>query len=118
MAPATTSNSIALKGDYSNSSLGGEAGKSSEDKTADNTKSTADNTAQMAEDLKAASQELEYLRNIAERQAINRFTTAPITVNMTNNNSIASNVDLDGIVNSLSTGVSAALAASAEGVHI
>ena len=118
LAPATTSNSIALKGDYSNSSLGGEAGKSSEDKTADNTKSTADNTAQMAEDLKAASQELEYLRNIAERQAINRFTTAPIIVNMTNNNSIASNVDLDGIVNSLSTGVSAALAASAEGVHI
>ncbi len=46
------------------------------------------------------NEELEYLRDIAEREAVNRFTTAEIQVNFGGiNNNVSSNMDLDGIVN-------------------
>ena len=59
-----------------------------------------------------------YLREIAERQAINQFTTAEIKVEMTNNNSISSDQDLDGIVRYLEKAVEDSMYAAAEGVHI
>ncbi len=66
---------------------GNEAGK----KTADNTKKTADGVKMMNEDLK-------YLRDIAEREAINRYTTAEIKIDARSQNHINNEMDIDGII--------------------
>ena len=64
------------------------------------------------------TEDLKYLRDIAERDVINRFTTAEIKVEMTNNNTVSSDADLDGIVDYLVTGVNEAMEKAAEGVHV
>ena len=61
--------------------------------------------------------ELKYLRDIAERDTINRYTTAEITVEQTNHNTINSSADLDGIVDGLVDGVNEAIDIVTEGVH-
>lgn len=78
----------------------------------------ADNTDQIADDVELSSEDLELLRDIAERQEINRFTTAEIQIEMINNNTISSEMDIDGVVNLLEAKVQEAMVTSAEGVHI
>ena len=78
----------------------------------------ADNTDQIADDVEMSTEDLELLRDIAERQEINKYTTAEIRVEMVNNNTISSEMDIDGVVNLLEVKVQEAMAASAEGVHI
>ena len=78
---------------------------------------TAGNTDSMAKAMDITKEDLKYLRDIAEREVVNRFTTAEIKVEMTNNNNISSDMDLDGIVDHLVTGVNEAMEKAAEGVH-
>ena len=80
--------------------------------------STAGNTGKMAKALDIAEEDLKYLRDIAERDVINRFTTAEIKVNMNNNNNINSEMDIDGIVSSLETKLYESLVSTAEAVHV
>ena len=77
----------------------------------------AGNTAAMKDSMDITSEDLKYLRDIADTEAINRFTTAEIKVEMTNNNSISSDMDLDGVVDYLANGVNEAMEKAAEGVH-
>lgn len=88
------------------------------DKNAANLAETAENTGKAADSLDIAAEDLKYLRDIAERDVINRFTTAEIKVDMQNNNTINSDMDLDGIVDHLATGVNEAMEKAAEGVHV
>lgn len=76
-----------------------------------------DNTGRTAEALSVTDEELKYLRDIAERESINRFTTAEITIEQTNNNNISSDTDLDGIVNGITDAVTEAVFVVTEGVH-
>lgn len=78
---------------------------------------TADNTGKIADSVDISSENLKYLRDIAETEAINRFTTAEITVNQTNNNTVNNANDIDGMVTNLTEGVNEALNIAAEGVH-
>ena len=78
---------------------------------------TATNTGAMADSMDFAEEDLRYLRDIAEREAINRFTTAEVTVNQTNQNHINSGMDLDGIMDRWSSDFSEVLLTTAEGVH-
>lgn len=95
------------------SGLGGDAAK-----TAANTGQTAANTAAIANSLDISNEQLKYLRDVAERDTVNRFTTAKIKVEMTNHNNVNSGMDLDGIVNGLTLAVEDAMSKAAEGVHI
>ncbi len=77
-----------------------------------------DYTGSIADSLDITHEDLKYLRDIAEQDAINRFTTAEITVNMGGvNNTVNSNVDLDGVMDYMVTGISEAMERTAEGVH-
>jgi len=86
-------------------------------KIANNTGGTKDNTKAMKDKLDINGEDLKYMRDLAEREAINRFTTASLKVEMTNNNNVNSNLDLDGISNYLTEKVGEALTTTAEGVY-
>ena len=88
------------------------------DDIAGNTGETAANTGAAADALTATTEELEYLRDIAERDAINRFTTAEVKIDMTGmTNRIEGGADLDGVISVLTDGFTEALLTAAEGVH-
>ena len=78
----------------------------------------AGNTGRMADSMEVTEEELKYLRDIAEQEAINRFTTAEITIEQTNNNAISSGMDLDKIVSGLDDALGEAIEIMTEGVHV
>lgn len=85
--------------------------------TAANTGKAADAASKAADSVDISNENLKYLRDIAEQEAVNRFTTAEITVNQTNNNNVSGTTDIDGMVSNLTAGVNEALNIAAEGVH-
>ena len=77
----------------------------------------AGNTGAIKDALDITEEDLKYLRDIAEQEAINRFTTAEITIEQTNNNHIRGSMDLDGVVSRLTDAVNEAANIIEEGVH-
>lgn len=78
----------------------------------------AGNTGSMAKSLEISGEELKYLRDIAEREAINRFTTAEVKIDLTGmTNKIEGTTDIDGVIRELTDGFTEALLTAAEGVH-
>lgn len=71
-----------------------------------------------AASLKETTEDLKYMRDLAEQEAINRFTTAEVKIDMAGmTNRIDSDMDLDGVLNTLTEGFAEALEVAAEGVH-
>lgn len=78
----------------------------------------AGDTSSLANSSDKTTEELAYLRDIAEKEAINRFTTAEVKVELGGiTNNVAQNTDLDGIISYLADGFSEALATAAEGIY-
>lgn len=80
-----------------------------------NVAATAANTSAMNDTMEVSEEDLKYMRDIAEQEAINNFTTSEIKVDMTNHNNINSNLDLDGVISYMEQKVNESLAMSAEG---
>ncbi len=106
MSPANGLNDVgkALSGGY---------GSPSNDALTDYAKQIADNTS----DIAANEEDISYMRDLAEREAINRYTMTDLKIEMTNNNKINSNMDLDKVVNYLQQKVYEGVLATADGVH-
>ena len=84
---------------------------------AGNTGDTAGNTGKMKDSLDITDEDLKYLRDFAEREAINKHTQVKIDVSVENNNNINSELDLDGIVDSITNRVAEGITMTAEGVY-
>lgn len=83
----------------------------------DNLGSIADDTGAIKDNMDITQEDLKYLRDIAEQDAINRFTTAEISIEQTNHNTIKNGMDLDGIMSGMTDMVNEAIDISTEGVH-
>lgn len=77
----------------------------------------ADNTGAIKNSVDISQEDLKYMRDLAETEVINRFTTAEIRVDMPVNATINNEMDLDGVVDYLGEGVTEAMEKAAEGVH-
>lgn len=82
----------------------------------DNIADISDNTGAIKDSMDISNEDLKYLRDIAEQEAINRFTTAEIKLDMSGmQNTVTNTNDLDGIVDGLTTKVLEAMEAVREG---
>lgn len=86
-------------------------------KLANDMANTAANTGAMKDSMNASEEDLKYLRDLAEQEVVNRFTTAEINIGMTNHNNINSEMDLDGMVAHLEQRVYETMNIAAEGDH-
>ena len=75
------------------------------------------NTDVLAESTGEMNETLKDMIDIAEREVINRFTTAEITIEQTNNNNINSAMDIDGVMEKWNEDFTLVLETAAEGVH-
>lgn len=77
----------------------------------------ADNTGAIKNSVDISQEDLKYMRDLAETEVINRFTTAEIRVDMPVNATINNEMDLDGVVDYLGEGVTEAMERASRGVH-
>ena len=79
---------------------------------------TADNTGAIKEAMEISDEDLKYLREAAEQEAINQYTTATVQIDMGGvSNNISNGMDLDGVMTFMTDGLLEAMAAGAEAVH-
>lgn len=104
--PDPNAPNLDVSGAYDPSGIGKNIGK------------TADNTGKMADSMEMTQEDLEYLRKVADMEWKKEFTTANITVDMSNYNTINGDGDLDGIVTKLSDRLYEEMDALANGVYV
>ena len=78
----------------------------------DNTDKIADNTS-----VDTSDEDLSYMRDLAEREAINKYTMSDVKIEMTNNNNVNSKFDLDDMVSYLQKKIYEGVVSTASGVH-
>ena len=96
---------------------GDKAGDGGMDQLLQNTANTAANTGAMTDNMEISQEDIRYLRDISERDAINRFTTAQVSVDFKNEATINSDMDIDGVMNKFTDVLREAIFTQAEEVH-
>ena len=86
------------------------------DKIAGNTDDIKKNTGDTAENT--AGEDYSYLRKLAERQSIQRYTLTDLKVDMTNNNNIASSLDVKDFIGAIAKQLADAVVNNAEDAGI
>ena len=80
--------------------------------------SIAGNTGSIKDALDITEEDLKYMRDLAEQEAVNRYTVAEISVDMSGmQNNISSDNDIDGFMTKLTDAVNEAVDSMTEGVH-
>lgn len=88
------------------------------DPLGDDISDIADNTADMKDALDLSNEDLQYLRDIAAREAINKHTVAKVDVNIDGiHNNINNEMDLDGVIDYIVMGTEEGIEKAANGVH-
>lgn len=77
----------------------------------------ATDTGGISDAMDITQEDLKYMRDAAEQDAVNRFTIAEVKIEQTNNNNVSSDMDLDGVVSGLTDAVNEAVDIMTEGVH-
>ncbi len=77
----------------------------------------AADTGTIKDSVAVTGEELKYLRDIAEQEVVNRYTTGEITVEQTNYNTVTGAMDLDGIIDGLVDSANEAANMIAEGAE-
>ena len=97
---------------------GDEAESSDMGDIAENTGDTAGNTKAIKDAMEITDEDLKYLRDIAEQEAINKYTTAKVKIEMGGiHNNVSNGMDLDGVAHYLNDSLFSAMQAGAEKVH-
>ena len=81
-------------------------------------KGILNNTASMSEGLDLTTEEIKYMRDAAEMEVINKFTTAEIKMEVQNSNMISNNVDIHDVIDEFTEYLREKMQMTAEGVHI
>lgn len=81
-------------------------------------KGILNNTASMTEGLDLTTEEIKYMRDAAEMEVINKFTTAEIKMEVQNSNMISNNVDIHDVIDEFTEYLREKMQMTAEGVHI
>lgn len=85
---------------------------------ASNLDDIANNTGDMKDSVSTSEEVLKYIRDMAETEAVNRFTTAEIKIDMSGmQNNISSNMDIDGVVDHLTVSLNEAMEKTSRGVQ-
>lgn len=83
-----------------------------------NVQSSAEDTSKIADGLQRDDEDLEFLRTVANIKYGDKYVMPQVKVEMTNNNNIQSDMDLDGFFDKKVEEMTQIINASAEGVHI
>ena len=80
-------------------------------------KGILNNTASMSEGLDLTTEEIKYMRDAAEMEVINKFTTAEIKMEVQNSNMISNNMDIHDVIDEFTEYLREKMQMTAEGVH-
>lgn len=76
-----------------------------------------DNTDKMADSIELSTEYLDLMKDVAEREAINKFTTVPLSIDARSTNNVSSNMDLDSMLVYIQGKLLEGINTAAEGVH-